>query len=282
MCARWAMAMVAALVLGLAAPARAADQLAALTPGAPAPDYRLSYDIFFGGLKFSTFDIALGLTEERYRIGIEARTAGALGWFYDWRLEAESEGMVSQDGAVEAVAHRTTSFWRGGDRSVTIDYAEGAVAEVEVRPPPDEDDREAVPEAELADVVDPMSAIVGLLLRAKRDGLCVPEQRIFDGRRRYNALLADVPAVELDAAGYSAYRGPAQGCALSFERIAGFLNEPRRRVKTDRIVVWVAPVYAGGPPVPVRLEADSSVGALRVHLTRARNGQGELVLGDAD
>ena len=56
---------------------------------------------------------------------------------------------------------------------------------------------------------------------------------------------------------------------VKFERLTGF-KEGEMGVKSsypDNISVFLAPVEAGLPPVPVRMEMDHKYGALRAHLT---------------
>ena len=75
---------------------------------------------------------------------------------------------------------------------------------------------------------------------------------------------------------YSAFSGPALRCSVKIEKIAGFKRKPTRTKwrKSDEATLWVGQVFAKFPPVPVRIDMDTLVGGLRVHLVRATLKEG--------
>ncbi len=107
---------------------------------------------------------------------------------------------------------------------------------------------------------------------------------------------------ELKASTYAPFVGAAEGCHLSFERIAGF-KPGDERMKKMSIDIWWADIGigpdggpgggpgggAGGGPgggpgggkVPVRLELNTPWGVGFAHLARARRADGTLVFGEA-
>jgi hypothetical protein len=62
-------------------------------------------------------------------------------------------------------------------------------------------------------------------------------------------------------------------CAVEVTRVAGFWDDGGERERCPaRIRVFLASVTEGAPPLPVRLEAETDMLALRLHLTAVHTG----------
>ncbi len=150
--------------------------------------------------------------------------------------------------------------------------APGAPPEVSAEPPSDEDDRDVVPEAARLGTVDPVSAIYGLVLDSE-DG-CSGRRAVFDGRRRYDIVAQDRGEGTVPPSSYAVYDGPARLCRLTIEKVEGFWTKyDMKRRYPDTVDVWLAKVARDLPALPVRLEAETLIGALRVHLTDVQRGR---------
>ncbi len=242
--------------------------------------FRLSYDVYKSGFRALTlnFDVALG--DGSYRTDARLETSGIIGWLFEWRLEAVSTGGL-QEAMVRPRRHRFANRWRGRGRSVEIVYEKGVPASVRADPPYGDDAERAVSPDMLPGAVDPMSAVTAIVLANANGQLCRPKTAVYDGRRRYDARLTPLGTKMLKASNFAAYAGPAEGCHLSFERIAGFKPGDQRMNKMS-IDIWLADVGTGGGPgvkVPVRLELHTPWGTGFAHLSQARRADGTLVFG---
>ena len=101
---------------------------------------------------------------------------------------------------------------------------------------------------------------------------------VFDGRRRYDFVMEPGGAETLSPSDYSPFAGAATICNARMIRIKGFQeypHEPDRWGDYKRQArVWVAPVFEGVLPAPVRIEIDTPFGAIRAHLADARLDRG--------
>ena len=279
-----------AVSAGSSAPASAADRVvpaeSAAVPGeppvaAPARDgFRLSYDVYKSGFRALSLNFDVVFDGAGYRTDARLESAGIIGWLFEWRLDAVSKGQL-QDTAVVPLRHRFANHWRGKVRTVEIDYQEGVPAKVRAEPPYGEDVRRAVSADLLPGAVDPMSAVTAIVLENSTGELCRPTTAVYDGRRRYDAKLTPLGAKQLKASNFAPYTGPAEGCRLNFERIAGF-KEGDERMKNMSIDIWLADVGAGRGKVPVRLELATPWGTGFAHLVRARGADNKLVFGTAE
>lgn len=257
---------LAAAVLISSAPIKAAER----------PAVGLDYGLYVGGLQALDFDTRLDLTADAYDVRVQVRTDGIIARLFPFVMEARSDGL-RDEGDLRPKRYATANRWGdNGKRWVTLDYPEQAKAEaalpaVVAEPPPERDDRQVVPEQARRGTVDPVSAIYGLVLDS--EGGCSGRREIFDGRRRYNLVAEDRGQGTVPSSSYGLYDGPARLCRLKLEQVEGFWTKyDAKRRYPDTIDVWLAKVAADLPPVPVRLEAETMVGALRVHLTGIRRG----------
>jgi len=275
-------ALAAAVLTALATPSvaeKAAPVERAAIPAVPqtGDGFRLSYDVYKSGFRALSLNFDVALDEGSYRTDARLESAGIIGWLFEWRLDAVSAGSL-QKAMVMPRRHRFANHWRGRVRSVEIAYEKGVPAEVRADPPYGDDAARAVSADMLPGSVDPMSAVTAIVLENANGALCRPKTAVYDGRRRYDAQLTPLGTKTLKASNFAAYTGPAEGCHLSFERIAGFKPGDERMNKMS-IDIWLADVGTGAGKVPVRLELNTPWGVGFAHLAQARRADGTLVFG---
>ncbi|HEY0837043.1 MAG TPA: DUF3108 domain-containing protein [Azospirillum sp.] len=258
----------------LASCALAAPLLAVALP-AGAERLRLDYRVHVGGVTVMEAQATLALTGDRYAIEMQGATQGLLGRVVSWSTQSSVTGTLAPGGPSPS-RYQVVSSWRGEPRDVRMEFdGQGGVA-VAADPPPQAEGREPVPEPMRRDSVDPLSAHLGVLLAAGRGEGCARTVPVYDGRRRYDLTFSDAGPEALAASRYSVFAGTARHCRVQSRTLAGRkLSEGtafwQRGNEDDRppLDVWIAPLRAGGPTVPVRLETDSSFGGVLVHLTAA-------------
>ena len=277
-------ALSAAILTALASPCAVAApaESAAVPPvGAPAGEgFRLSYDVYKSGFRALSLNFDVALDGGGYRTDARLESAGIVGWLFEWRLEALSNGRL-RNAAVVPQRHHFANHWRGKVRTVEIAYQEGVPSTVRAEPPYGEDVQRAVSADLLPGAVDPMSAATAIVLENAAGALCRPKTAVYDGRRRYDAQLTPLGTTELKASNFAPYTGPAEGCRLNFERIAGF-KAGDERMKNMSIDIWLADIGTGVGKVPVRLRLDTPWGVGFAHLVQARRADGALVFGAAE
>lgn len=252
----------------------------AATPSAAAEGFALTYDVYTGGLRAIRFDFAVDLADPAYETRIRLETAGLVGALFNWRLEASSRGDW-RDGEIAPRRYRTANVWRSRTRTVAIDYAENGDRTVTAEPPYGEDDIKLVDPALIPGSVDPTTAVTALVLTSAIAGECRPRTPVYDGRRRYDANMVALPPRELTPSAAAPFAGRAEGCRLTFERIAGFKPD-RRRLQDLEVEIWLAEVGVAPGRVPVRLELKTPWGDGFAHLVRASTRGGALVFGEAE
>lgn len=244
--------------------------LASGAQAAPDGPLRLSYELYAGGLNAMDAVTVLELSDERYDVKLQARTAGVTGRVFPFLMEARSQG--TRGGDIFAPSEYATAN-RSGERKVRwvrMTYENGA-PEITAEPPRD-GDRGSVPEDARRGTLDPVSAVYSLLVTSV--GQCEGTAQVFDGRRRYDVTAHDRGMGEVWPSRYNIYDGPARICDLTLEQVAGFGDRFEESDRfPDTVRVYLAEIVPGVPALPVRIESETLVGAVRAHLTGLSRGE---------
>ncbi|HYH22409.1 MAG TPA: DUF3108 domain-containing protein [Azospirillum sp.] len=258
----------------LAACLLAAPLLATALP-AKAERLRLDYRVHVGGVTVMEVQALLALTGDRYAIEMKGATQGMLGRIISWTTTSSTAGSITPAGPRPS-RYQVESAWRGDPRNVRMEYDGQGGLTVAADPPPQVEGREPVPEPMRHGSVDPLSAHLEVLLAAGRSEGCTRTVPVYDGRRRYDLSFSDAGPEALAASRHSAFAGMTRHCRVESRTLAGRkLSEGsgfwQRGSEEERppLDVWIAPLRAGGPTVPVRLETDSTFGGVLVHLVAA-------------
>lgn len=214
-----------------------------------------------------TIDVAASLSHDGYRVRARARSSGiaVLGTRFD--QTAIAEGRITP-AAVLPRLFRAEGDWQGERRLVEIVLTEPSPRVV--LQPQEVAEREPVPLPMARGGVDTMTALVAVSRQVaeRGPGGCATELTIFDGRRLKRIAMSPAGTGPVpDRPGWTAVR-----CAVEGRQIAGFWRDwDRAEAERPQFgMVWIAPPFAGAPPIPVRLEMGIDwLGTLVVSLIRA-------------
>lgn len=208
-----------------------------------------------------------GAPPGRYAMTAEIGLLGALAEMFPFQLSAEATGTSGEAVVPDRYRSQTRIFDQVA--AVTLDYgADGSVA-LETAPPTVEA-REAMAHGLADGTLDPLSAIAALVDHVARSGGCGGTYTVFDGTRRYALAFSHVGKAQVKRLRDSLYEGPAIECRVVPELQSGFQQRDAQAGFYPREVsLWLAPVLAGAPPLPVRLLARNSLGTLLVDLVEA-------------
>ena len=229
----------------------------------------LGYAVYIGGIDAVDVTIGLLLDDDSYRLDLTTEVSGLIRLVLPWSLQVRTEGRVRAAALVPDTAH-TESTWRGKRRWTTLEFRDGLPAIVDSGPKPK---RIEVPEEHLRGAIDATSAILTAARATARPGSCSIRVPVFDGRSRFDAVFEAFQEGTLRRTGHSAYSGKAVPCDLGIEVLHG------RRKKSDygglaggerTMTFWFARLFDGVQPLPVRIEHDTDLGGVIVHLTHAR------------
>lgn len=260
-------ALAAAIVLGSAGVSRAADQ----------PALELDYEVYVGGMNPVGATALFGLTPDSYAMRVEATPQGMVRMFGRWTFLGRAWGTLDGSSAVPRL-FETVERKPERERRLEVRYGPDQAPDTVFVPEGWAGSDGVVQKTDAIGTADPLGALAALSRAVAGGEACSGTHAVFDGRRRYDLVATDVRDVVLEPSRRSAYAGPARLCRLRMDPVAGkwrdagsnhFWRLPQPG--EDRWVdVWLAAPVAGGPVVPVRLEADSKLGPVYIHLDDVR------------
>ncbi len=228
-----------------------------------AQDLALHYDVYYLALPIITLDVASRVVQGAYSTSVAVRTAGLLGFFAPWESQVTANGAI-EGAVVRPTSYRAASAYRGRAQQIELEYGRAGAVQTAVHGVLSDGTREQVPDALRDGTLDPVSASALLTRRLAATGTCSGTIAIFDGLRRYDVRCDDLGTADLPPSRHDRYRGPARHCHAAIDVIAGEL----RSGESAELSAWLAPPVEGADPVTVRLDLESAIATLHVHLAR--------------
>ena len=225
------------------------------------------YTLTFWGIVFGHIQYSDTLKGDQYAAQAHFETQGIVGFFWKSIIDATANGGITARGISPAVYD---SYSRTRDRPlqrVKLTYAKDDPS-VFFDPPVDLT-RFPVTKEQRAGAMDPMSALISMLMGASPKTPCGNGAQVFDGRRRYDVTFTYVKDEKLSA---GPYQGNGHLCELHFVPIAGY---PQRLIMERRdppkMFADFADVAETGIPngryvVPVKVWAELSLGTVTATL----------------
>jgi hypothetical protein len=232
-----------------------------------------NYVTYATGMHVADVSASLNFGPRIYQISLGYRTTGLASLFIrghqlDWvsgswhNLQATPSRFVGK------------GTWRDIDRQAVIEYQSGAPV-VSQLVPPNDIEREAVPDGLRPNTVDILSALADLIRVVDLTGCCEASVRIFDGRRAVEVAATTGGEEVLPPTDRSSFAGKALRCDFSGQMVAGFLvgENHAREGKLMRGSAWLAPIIPSGPRLPVRLTFETKwFGQATMYLTHVGAG----------
>jgi hypothetical protein len=234
---------------------------------------RLGYAGFLGPAQVIVASVGLEMPpgtrkSGSYRMALDVAMSGALAKAVPFSMTAESLGQAGEAGVQPSRFHSLTRIYEK-TQTTSLTYGDGGAVEISSDPPTVQA-REAREQGLAAGTLDPLSAVVALVDEVVRTGECRGRVQVFDGARRYDLEASPAGTSRVEKIGFSLYEGPATECAVKPILLNGFRQrDVDAGFYPQSARMWIAPVVAGEPPVPVRVMAQSGLGTMRLDLVEA-------------
>ena len=234
----------------------------------------VNYEVYIGGLNAINISMDILLQKNNYDIKIAINTKGLTDTLFKWSMTAFSKGNFEQ-GLVKPRKAGRNSIWRSKKRSVFLTFAENGFPKVVLNPKPKPDPKTLnlmdLKSRELSGARDLAGAILSYLTSSSRKNTCVSSQLIYDGKRSYKLLFKNQASVRLSRNQYSPFYGSTLRCQFKLKKISGFRSKTQRYsgITDGTARIWLAKIFSNATMVPVRIEMDTTLGGLFVHLISA-------------
>lgn len=232
-----------------------------------------SYETYAAGLQVAAVDSGITIGPKGYDMSLAFQTTGMVGFFMSGHQVDHVSGLFQGKRAVPS-RFIGQGQWRGTERVAEIDYQQGKPVVRQLQPP-NENEREPVPDPLQVSSIDTLSALMELVHTVAETGRCETAVRTYDGRRAVAIEAHTVGFETLEPTGRSSFAGKALHCDFSGHMLAGFKfdDDRARDGRPMHGSAWLAPVVAGGPPLPVRMAFETKwFGDATMYLTRIGPG----------
>lgn len=247
------MLLCRATLLSFLLPCAAFAQVPAQTPVQTTVSLHASYGTYAAGMHVAEVETGLTFGPWTYQLNLGYHTTGMVGFFF----RGHQFDLVN--GSWHGIRAKPSRFvgegsWRGIDRQAEIEYQDGKPIIRQLTPPNDAE-REPVPDALQANTIDTLSALAELIRVVDSTGRCETAVRTYDGRRAVEIEAHTAGEEVLEPTKRSSFAGKALRCDFSGRMQAGFLfgDDRERDSKPMHGSAWLAPVAVGGPRLPVRM-----------------------------
>ncbi len=227
-----------------------------------------TYDVALAGFSLGEFELSARFQGPSYKMRGKGRFSLFLGRIH------KSSGNVTSTGRLKKLGPQSASFivsYEGGGKAEErrIDFDGGDVSDVSIIPPKKPGRRVPVTKDQLEDVLDPLSA--AFLHMQTGNSVCNDTLPVFDGRLRFDIVLAPKRVDELPTEAPKALSGSVAVCEVRFVPVSG--HKPDNAViqflsKTDRIEAWLVRLPESDLYVPYWIGVPTVLGSASVTLTR--------------
>ncbi|MCR0984698.1 DUF3108 domain-containing protein [Roseomonas populi] len=228
----------------------------AAPPPARAETIAATYTVQAVGMTVMELNATLDITDAGYTVEFRTRTRGMAAAFSSGNLVTRVEGVWEGDRA-RPRRYVSEGTWRGEPRRTVIEWP-GNQPVIRAMVPPNDTERETVPDEARRNTVDNLSAVAQLVRQARRTGKCDGAVRAFDGRR-LSETAAQTRGQERFAPARDEWSGTALRCDFEGRFLAGFRKgedvEAARRPQNG--TAWLGEAAPGQPLIPVRVETVS-------------------------
>lgn len=231
------------------------------TPLTISADYSASVLVF----RVGRVSLNAELGRDSYAANAHVEAAGLAALFTDFSIDSDVAGQFTDTGPQPASYGHTE---RTGDKTRIIDVDfENGIARPSATPEFSSWGEPPASEADRTGVVDPMTATLLLseMVAATGGAPCEGYLPVFDGKQRYNLLLASRGTDTIRTRGYS---GEVLVCDAYYQPVSGYDSEdwPEPGETRHPLRMWIAPIANGTAFLPVRLHTRAGFGGVTVEL----------------
>jgi len=235
---------------------------------AGAVDAHAAYVVNLAGINIASVDIGFKDDGQHFSVDIGATISGIGQLVARGSASADAIGSTRADRLVASRFDLLTHA-NGEDFQVGVQYASGNATGFQIDPPiVNTIGRIALERKHLAGVADPVASFI-LKAKALEPELCNRKLKIFTGMERYDIAMSFADAQTATSA-RTGYQGPVILCRLRYIPVSGHYKTSEVTeylAKSNRMLIWYAPLADSGYFIPYRILLGTSVGDLSVVLT---------------
>lgn len=189
----------------------------------------LVYDVYNKNMHVVTIEADYQLNTEKYNVQTHFYSAGFASFFFHLNTHSNVNGIFKNNHVYPGL-FTSKGYSRGTDRTAVIDFNYGKSITVKELTPPREENRDIIPETQIQNSIDMISAMTDLIYRVRTTGKCEDNFNFFDGVRLFSFRSWTGEIGEIPSTWTSPYRGSALLCNGVIKQTGG-LKQSHNRAK---------------------------------------------------
>lgn len=249
------------------------------------PPLFTTYDVYVGGFHLVAAQVWFQEQNNAYHAIVRAGTYGFWGRLFPWNTILEAHGLIKGD-MLQPQEFYTRDEWGHKPKITKLHFNGKGDVIPEFDPPNHDENREIVTPEQRLHSLDPITALLQMLVHVAVDKSCATPVPIFDGKRRFDITGRDDGYDTTEGDEYGVYSGKARLCAADFKMISGdwkdreharFWQKTETEPGREPFHIWLASPAPDLPEMPVRLESGSIGGLVVMHLSSWRYATAEEI-----
>ncbi|MCF6343490.1 MAG: DUF3108 domain-containing protein [Devosiaceae bacterium] len=226
------------------------------------------YIVSLGGINFAKVKISLNDDAKNYNINLDMKISGVGSLVASGSATGSVSGISSSKGLTPSKLNIMTDS-RGEEFNVSVVYSKGNAVGFQVSPPLINDiGRVAIERKDLQRVTDPIGSFI-LKGKGFDERLCNQKLKLFSGLERFDVKMKFVEK-QIATSKRTAYQGPVILCSVRYIPVSGHYVDSaitNYLAKSNRFLIWYAPLGENGHYIPYRVIIGTSAGDLSMVLT---------------
>lgn len=231
----------------------------------------VEYAVAVGGFSIGTINLSARFEDDAYELDGLLVTDGIVATFFPAVFKLESDGKFD-DTRVRPTRFLSDFASEDKKRRIELAYTPAGDPVMSALPAYSDGYGPEITRAIRLDTQDPVSVLLQPV-PAGAKGPCDRSMPVFDGRRRYDLMLAYDSHTMIDG-GPDGYSGQAVKCRVRLEPVAGYKKRRMYEMLRDgnNARIWLVPVHEGEVYMPVKLVLRTPLGGAVARAVRFAAG----------
>ena len=249
-----------------------------------AKEYRVTYDVYAGGIHALQTRMDYREGGGRYDVTVASETYGLLSKIVRWHASFKTDGWLTKSG-YQPQLHVSDTTSKGKHEVNTYKYDKSGKFLSFTQIVDGKDETKNLDPSIMAGTTDVISAVFNMAAKA-RQGNGAYEDMIFDSERSYRLEFRNSNKANLSSTKYGSFAGEAVSCSVRVTPVGGkWHKKPRGWLKIQEQgikngfppTIWMANISKDPelPAVPVRIMVKTDFGTFIAHLTSFQEKPGK-------
>lgn len=245
----------------------------------PNDRFSLKYNLLRSDLRLMQLGFNIHVKGDSYQASHNLKSKGLVKLFADTKSRATVEGKIGKKSLAPGT-FQISSGKKDKVKTAELSWQKGILSRTVQPKLSNERAKTLEPVLKNADILDPLSGLLSLVMFDDAQNPCAQTVRMFEGRKIFDLRYSYAGRDKIKKSDAGAFRGPTHKCKINVIPIAGYSEKKMRKaIKENRShIVWIAriksPTSENSYLMPVKMRASTKFGLIDIVLDKGKiNGK---------